>query len=135
MMQLEKATKWCLITFCILGLIHIVFVLIYIFAEDDFDLKRGKKGGEHALGVILQVIFIAAESVAFLLTFVMIKRTLAVMIKFHDYLIQYRLTPRSRILRKHLPKMAMVLEEESNMDTSSMMHSQSRIMSVSMHLS
>ena len=34
-------------------------------------------------------------------------------------------------MRKHLPKMTMVLEEESNMDTSSMMLSQSRIMSVS----
>ena len=41
------------------------------------------------------------------------------MIKFHDYLIEYRLTPRSRILRKHLPKMSMVIEEESNMDQSS----------------
>ena len=51
------------------------------------------------------------------------------MIKFHDYLIEYRLTPRSRILRKHLPKMEMVMEEESNMDQSSMMLSQSRMTS------
>jgi hypothetical protein len=57
------------------------------------------------------------------------------MIKFHDYLIQYRLTPRSRILRKHLPKMAMVLEEESNMDQSSIMMSQSRMQSMSQHTS
>ena len=65
------------------------------------------------------------------------------MIKFHDYLIEYRLTPRSRILRKHLPKMEMVLEEESNMDQSSMMlshsnnhsmlHSNSRMMSAISH--
>ena len=54
------------------------------------------------------------------------------MLKFHDYLIKYRLTPRSRILRKHLPKMTMVLEEqESMMDSSSIMMSQSRLMSVS----
>ncbi len=62
------------------------------------------------------------------------------MIEFHDYLIRYRLTPRSRILRKHLPKMTMVLEEqESMMDSSSVLmsqsrvESQSRLMSVSQH--
>ena len=53
------------------------------------------------------------------------------MIKFHDYLIEYRLTPRSRILRKHLPKMSMVIEEESNMDQSSVHLSQSRMTSTS----
>lgn len=55
------------------------------------------------------------------------------MIQFHDYLIKYRLTPRSRILRKHLPKMATVYEEESMMDSSSVMMSQSRVMSVSQY--
>ena len=53
------------------------------------------------------------------------------MIKFHDYLIEYRLTPRSRILRKHLPKMSMVIEEESQMDQSSIHLSQSRMASSS----
>lgn len=53
------------------------------------------------------------------------------MIKFHDYLIEYRLTPRSRILRKHLPKMSMVIEEESLMDQSSIYLSQSRMASSS----
>ena len=60
------------------------------------------------------------------------------MLEFHDYLIEYRLTPRSRILRKHLPQMSMVIEEESNMDQSmmttvmdqsEMKMSQSRVMS------
>ena len=57
------------------------------------------------------------------------------MIKFHDYLIEYRLTPRSRILRKHLPKLEMVIEEESNMDSSSIALSQSRMTSTSRMMS
>ena len=32
-----------------------------------------------------------------------IKAVLAIMHEFHNYLVSYRLTPRSRILRKHLP--------------------------------
>ena len=70
---------------------------------------------------------------AFILTYHKVKLALDTMLQFHDYLIEYRLTPRSRILRKHLPKMTMVLEEESNMDQSSIMMSQSRIMSISNH--
>ena len=54
------------------------------------------------------------------------------MLKFHDYLIYYRLTPRSRVLRKHLPRMTMVIEEgESEFDKSSMMCSQRSIMKAS----
>lgn len=68
---------------------------------------------------------------AFVITYRKVKKALMIMLQFHDYLIEYRLTPRSRILRKHLPKMTMVLEEESNMDQSSIMMSQSRIMSIS----
>ena len=59
------------------------------------------------------------------------KNALKTILEFHDYLISYRLTPRSRILRKHLPRMTMVIEEESICDQSSMMQSQSRLMSVS----
>ena len=35
------------------------------------------------------------------------------LIEFHDYLINYRQTPRSKILRKHLPNLTAVVEEES----------------------
>lgn len=39
---------------------------------------------------------------------------------FHDFLIQYRQTPRSKILRKHLPSMDAVVEEESRYEQSAM---------------
>jgi len=82
--------------------------------------------------ITIQVIFYFFELTSFVLTYFIVKKTHATMLKFHDYLIKYRLTPRSRILRKHLPKMTMVLEEqESMMDSSSIMMSQSRLMSVS----
>jgi len=91
------------------------------------------------VAVVLQVIFFLAQLACFYIVFRMINAALKTMIKFHDYLIEYRLTPRSRILRKHLPKMSMVIEEESNMDQSSMMrsqsHSQSRITSNSRMMS
>ena len=75
--------------------------------------------------------FIILEFLMIYVIYSRVSAALKKMLEFHDYLIQYRLTPKSRILRKHLPKMTMVLEEESNMDTSSMMMSQSRLMSVS----
>ena len=38
------------------------------------------------------------------------------MLVYHDFLIEYRQTPRSKILRKHLPSMEAVVEEESTKD-------------------
>ena len=45
------------------------------------------------------------------------------MLVFHEYLVNYRLTPRSRILRKHMPKMEAIVEQESAMESSSILHS------------
>ena len=45
------------------------------------------------------------------------------MMVFHEYLVNYRLTPRSRILRKHMPKMEAIAEQESAMESSSILHS------------
>ena len=45
------------------------------------------------------------------------------MMVFHEYLVNYRLTPRSRILRKHMPKMDAIVEQESAMESSSILHS------------
>lgn len=84
------------------------------------------------------MIFYFLELLAFAVTYRKVNFTLKTMLEFHDYLIEYRLTPRSRILRKHLPQMSMVIEEESNMDQSmmttvmdqsEMKMSQSRVMS------
>ena len=71
------------------------------------------------------MLFFGLQFLAFFTVKRKVKNLLELMIKFHDYLIEYRLTPRSRVIRKHLPKLSMVLEEESNLDQSSMMLSQS----------
>ncbi len=42
------------------------------------------------------------------------------MIVYHDFLIEYRQTPRSKILRKHLPSMEAVVEEESRYEQSAL---------------
>ena len=47
--------------------------------------------------------FYFMEMFAFFLTYLKVKKALNIMLQFHDYLIEYRLTPRSRVLRKHLP--------------------------------
>lgn len=89
------------------------------------------------IAIILQILFFAAQLACVFIIYRRIKQTTVTMIKFHDYLIEYRLTPRSRILRKHLPKMSMVMEEESCMDSSSMAlsQSQSRLTSTSRMMS
>lgn len=92
-------------------------------------LLNRKNNMSKALSVVIQVIFYFLEMLSFFVMNRKVKSSLNTMLEFHDYLIEYRLTPRSRILRKHLPKMTMVIEEESNMDQSSIMMSQSRVKS------
>ena len=52
---------------------------------------------------------------------------------FHDFLIQYRQTPRSKILRKHLPSMEAVVEEASMFEQSAMTFSDPSISSSSIN--
>ena len=40
------------------------------------------------------------------------------MLEFHDFLVAYKQTPRSKILRRHLPKLDAVVEEDSNLEYS-----------------
>jgi len=75
------------------------------------------------IAIALQLVAYILETLVFVLVYRKSKTAYNTMIQFHDYLIQYRLTPRSRILRKHLPKMATVYEEGSDMDQSSIMMS------------
>ena len=132
---------YCYISFIVIGIVHSLFVIFFAFQEDieinqksyDTDQLKSKKKLALLLAIFIQVIFYFLELLIFSITYRKVKLALETMLKFHDYLIEYRLTPRSRVLRKHLPKMTMVLEEDSNMDQSSIMMSQSRIMSVSQH--
>ena len=135
MMKEKKATLYCYLSFAVIGVVHSIFVITFALMEDveispgqiyDKSNLSTKKKVSMALSVAFQVIFYGLELFAFMLTYRKVSATLTTMLKFHDYLIEYRLTPRSRVLRKHLPKMTMVLEEESNMDQSSIMMSESR---------
>ena len=132
---------YCHIAYAIIGIAHSAFVIFFAICENvvvsdgetyDPDKLKAKQKVSLGCAILIQVIFYFLELLAFIVTYRKVKKSLDIMLQFHDYLIEYRLTPRSRILRKHLPKMTMVLEEESNMDQSSiMMNSQSRIMSIS----
>ena len=139
--QVSGMSFYSMIIFGIVGLSHAIFAIIcaatveYVWsAEDtgyvDEDIKD--MGNQASLiSCLLELIFFTFQFFCFFWAWHISKQALKTILEFHDYLIAYRLTPRSRILRKHLPRMTMVIEEESSMDQSSMMMSQSRLMSVS----
>ena len=140
MIQQRRTTFICYTAFSVIGVFHSAFVIFFAISEDvvisdgeTYDPNRlsSKQQASMFVSIAIQVIFYFLELLAFIVTYRKVNLALDTMLKFHDYLIEYRLTPRSRILRKHLPKMTMVLEEESNMDysRSSIMISQSRLMS------
>ena len=124
--HLMKITNYCLISFSAFGIIHSIFVIIYATSLDIkdpdnlYENLENKKRTSTALSIAIQVLFFFGESYAFFILYNRIKAALTSMMEFHDYLTAYKLTPRSRILKKHLPSMSMVMEEESNLDQSVM---------------
>ena len=123
MQKILKCSFYLLIIFFVFTAAHIVIVIV--FSSLEATDNKTELLEVTLVAALLSVIFYSLESLFLMYTYRKIKNALALMIKFHDYLIQYRLTPRSRILRKHLPKMNMILEEESQFDTTSHMMSQS----------
>ena len=73
--------------------------------------------------VILLGIAISAQVILFVGFWWLANESLKQMMQFHEYLVNYRLTPRSRILRKHMPKLDAIIEQESAMESSSILHS------------
>ena len=47
-----------------------------------------------------------------------VERSLGQMLAFHDFLVAYKQTPRSKILKRHLPKLDAVVEEDSRLECS-----------------
>ena len=125
MKQIKSMCLICVIVFTIAGLAHLGAVVFCAFFEDTStaSLDSTKLLICKVTTAVLQCLFFSLELSCFVVANRLTAKTLASMLVFHDYLISYRLTPRSRILRKHLPKMTMVLEEESCMDQSSIMMS------------
>ena len=136
--QVSAMAFYCMIVFAIVGLAHAVFAVLcaatveydgYDKVKDDDLADMGKQ--DKLISCLFEFILLSLEFFMFFWAWHLSKQALHTILEFHDYLISYRLTPRSRILRKHLPRMTMVIEEESSMDQSSIMMSQSRLMSVS----
>ena len=73
--------------------------------------------------IILLGIAISAQVILFVGFWWLANESLKQMMQFHEYLVNYRLTPRSRILRKHMPKLDAIIEQESAMESSSILHS------------
>ena len=115
----------CMIIFAVIGLIHTLFAIVFIFDVEvqlhdatEYDNLSKKESTSSITAMILQLVFCVGTFLCFFVTWRQLKLTLASMLVYHDYLITYRLTPRSRIVRKYLPRMTMVMEEESQMDQS-----------------
>jgi hypothetical protein len=82
---------------------------------------------EKDLIVFTCVVFIVADVIQVGLMFLFFRQTSIcekALIEFHDFLINYKQTPRSKILRKHLPNLSAVVEEDSILEASKLEASQ-----------
>lgn len=131
MRKVNKTSLYCLLGFAIANTVHVGIVIVFS-ALETFSGSSDKILAAQVVAILIQLMISSGALFFFVVLYKKTGECLKTMLEFHDYLIQYRLTPRSRILRKHLPRMTMVLEEDSNMDASSMMLSQSRVMSNSL---
>ena len=105
------------IVFTIVSIAFFLINIIYFIMNVD--------GARSALIllVILLGIAISAQVILFVGFWWLANESLKQMMQFHEYLVNYRLTPRSRILRKHMPKLDAIIEQESAMESSSILHS------------
>ena len=120
---LKKIAYISLIIMGILLVLNMAFFVWFTLLWSDYYDNSGRIT-LRLISLLLGLFFILFQLSLFIIFFRNTKQSLDQMLLFHDYLISYRLTPRSRIMRKHLPRMSMVIEEESNFDTSSYMQSQ-----------
>ena len=76
--------------------------------------------GKDAKGSIigLELFFLAIQASLFFGLYLINKRTMENMIKFHDYLIAFKQTPRSRIFKRYRPPLETVPEIESQYERS-----------------
>lgn len=114
-----------MVIYSVIGLLHTILVILcsstvkYTNTNPDSDVTddeiKSKGSVDAMVSSIFELLFFSIHFFLIFMAYSMSKGTLKTMLEFHDYLINYRLTPRSRILRKHLPRMTMVIEEESEM--------------------
>lgn len=68
------------------------------------------------VAVFIHVLWMAAVFVLIYKTVTQSNKVSVEIVVFHDFLISYRQTPRSKILRRHLPQMEAVVEEASQFE-------------------
>ena len=95
----------CIVLFSILESIGLVLSLIYSFKADGGSLL--------VMTLLVHVIWAGATICLAYLNYKTACSVHTAVLNFHDFLINYRQTPRSKILRRHLPSMDAVVEEES----------------------
>lgn len=123
-----KIKSMSFITMLMLGVICLCHAILVILTAVMVDFKSSSQDDMNSktntfimVTSVFELIIVSIEFFLFFMTHKLSKNALETMFKFHDYLVNYRLTPRSRILRKHLPRMTMVIEEESDYDGKSSM--------------
>ena len=105
------------IVFTIVSIAFFLINVIYFFMNIE-----GARSALILLGILLGIT-ISAQVILFVGFWWLANESLKQMMIFHEYLVNYRLTPRSRILRKHMPKLDAIIEQESAMESSSILHS------------
>ena len=93
-----------LIVFSIVSLAFFVINIIYFVV----NVENPGKSPFVLVGIML--VLMAVQASLFTFFFKLADGSVKQMMQFHEYLVSYRLTPRSRILRKHMPKMDAILE-------------------------
>lgn len=106
-----------LIIFIIVSMAFFIINIIYFVV----NVENPGKSPFVLIGIML--VLITLQAGLFLLFFKLADSSVKQMMMFHEYLVNYRLTPRSRILRKHMPKMEAIVEQESAFESSSIMMS------------
>ena len=111
-----KNSKACEDSYNVMLLVFLIYALVGIMVDVLYY-----KGLSRSLYLIMGLIHVTI----YILTLVLLcqtygaqKRLTVAMKALHDFLIEYRQTPRSKLLRRHLPNMTVVVEEESFMEYS-----------------
>lgn len=126
MRQIKDMAVCMMITFLVVGAVHISFTsLVSVFLTYKEHTPEGKskdisyeKYPEVLISVFIEAVIFIIQYLAFFCAYRQSKKTYKKMLKFHDYLLEYRLTPRSRVFRKHMPRMTMVIEESESCTSS-----------------
>jgi len=108
-MFIRKVSSYLLVSSLILTILATLTVIL-----DGFVFKSGPANPMIFVYLaLLHGLILATTSVVMFLTYRQCKSCEVSALAFHDFLIDYKATPRSKLLRKHMPSMEAVVEEAS----------------------